>query len=113
MSVSQDFVGLAWVRYDAAFRRQAALTGNTRWLVINSTLYTMCFTGQATNTKRCELCFATSHTEGEYAQSGDPDPGVKDRLKAIESVMIAFTRKEELNILEALHVYAPSWRWFA
>ena len=29
---SQDFSGLAWVRYDAAFRRQAALTGNTQWL---------------------------------------------------------------------------------
>ncbi len=43
--VSQDFVGLAWVRYDAAFRRQEALTGNTQWSVINSTLYTMCFTG--------------------------------------------------------------------
>ena len=71
----EDFLGLAWVRYDTAFRRQAALTGNTRWSVINSTLYTMCFTGQATNMKRCELCFAISHTEGECAQSGDPDPG--------------------------------------
>ena len=26
--VSQDFQGLAWVRYDAGFRRQAALTNN-------------------------------------------------------------------------------------
>lgn len=28
--VSQDYTGLAWVRYDTAFHRQAALTGNTR-----------------------------------------------------------------------------------
>ena len=28
--VSQDFAGMAWVRYDAAFRRQAAITGNRR-----------------------------------------------------------------------------------
>ncbi len=61
--VSQDFVGLAWVRYDAAFRRQAALTGNTRWSVINSTSYTMCFASQATNTKQCELCFVLHHTQ--------------------------------------------------
>ena len=49
--VSQDYSGLAWVRYDAAFRRQAALTNNTRWSAINSTLYTMCFTGMASGTK--------------------------------------------------------------
>ena len=89
--VSQDYSGLAWVRYDAAFRRQAALTGNTRWSVINSTLYTMCFTGMATVTKRCELCFATSHSEQECAQRGDPDPGMKDRLRAIESAVLALT----------------------
>jgi hypothetical protein len=39
--VSQDYSGLAWVRYDAAFRWQAALTGNVKRSVINSTLYTM------------------------------------------------------------------------
>ena len=89
--VSQDYSGLAWVRYDAAFRRQAALTGNTRWSAINSTLYTMCFTGMASATKRCELCFASTHSERECAQRGDPDPGMKDRLKAIEAAVLALT----------------------
>lgn len=93
--VSQDYSGLAWVRYDAAFRRQAALTNNSRWSVINSTLYTMCFTGMASGTKRCELCFATGHTERECAQRGDPDPDLRDRLKAIESAVLAFTSKGE------------------
>ena len=55
--VNQDYVGLAWVRYDVAFSRQAALTNN-----ISDELYTMCFTGMASETKRCEFCFATSHT---------------------------------------------------
>ena len=59
--VSKDFAGLAWVRYDAAFHRQAALTRNEWWSAINSTLYTMCFTEMASATKRCELCFATTH----------------------------------------------------
>jgi len=94
--VSQDYSGLAWVRYDAAFRRQAALTGNTRWSVINSTLYTMCFTGMAATTKRCELCFATSHTERECAQRGDPDPEMRERLKAIETAVLAITAKPGL-----------------
>ena len=67
--VSQDFSGLAWVRYDQAYRRQAALTGHFNWSVINATLYTMCFTGLATVQKRYELCLATSHTEQECAQA--------------------------------------------
>ena len=91
--VSQDYAGLAWVRYDAAFRRQAALTGNTQWSVVNSTLYTTCFTGMAATTKRCELCFATSHTEKECAQGGDPDPEMQDRLKALESLVLAMAKK--------------------
>ena len=93
--VSQDYSGLAWVRYDAAFRRQAALTNNMRWSVINSTLYTMCFTGMASTTKRCELCFATTHSEHECAQRGDPDPEMKDRLKAIETAVLAITNKQD------------------
>jgi hypothetical protein len=87
--VSQDYAGLAWMRYDAAFRRQAALTGNTHWSTVNTTLYTMCFTGKTTVGTRCELCFATSHTERECAQRGDPEPDTKDRLKAIESAVLA------------------------
>ena len=92
--VSQDFAGLAWVRYDQAYRRQAALTGHTRWSVINATLYTMCFTGMATVQKRCELCLATSHTEQECAQAGDVDPGLKERLKMIEAAMVALVKEE-------------------
>ena len=36
--VRQDISGLAWVRYDQAYRRQAALTGHFKWSVINGTL---------------------------------------------------------------------------
>ena len=91
--VSQDYAGLAWVRYDAAYQRQAALTGNTHWSTINSTLYTICFTGRATATPRCELCFVTIHSTSECAQQGDPDPGIQDRLKAIEMAVLAMTSK--------------------
>lgn len=106
--VSQDFSGLAWVRYDAAFRRQAALTRNDRWSVINSTLYTMCFTGMASTTKRCELCFASTHTELECAQRGDPDPGMKDRLKAIETAVLALTGKQDQTAKPSLPAVRPS-----
>ena len=90
---SQDYAGLAWVRYDSAFRRQAALTGNTRWSTVNATLYTISFTAAAKTTNRCELCFATSHTEKECAQQGHPDPGVLDQMKAVEKAVLALTSK--------------------
>ena len=91
--VSQDFAGLAWVRYDEAFRRQAALTGNTKWSVINSTLYTLCFTSTApSGNRRCELCLASSHTEADCALRGDPDPDIKSRLKNLESAVLSFSK---------------------
>lgn len=87
--------GLAWVRYDAAFRRKAALTGNTRWSTINPTLYTMCFAGRALTQKRCELCFAITRIERECAQRGYPDPGVHNCIKVLESAVLAMAKWEE------------------
>ena len=95
--VSQDFSGLAWVRYDTAFRRQAAQLHNDKWSVINSTFYATCFTSKASSTPRCELCFATSHTEQECAQRGDPDPGLRDRLKALETAVLAISNKQDAS----------------
>ena len=88
-AASQDYAGLAWVHYDLAFRRQAALTRLTRWSAINPTIYTLCFVGLAMTATSCELCFASTHTAKECAQQGDPDPGVKDHLKAIEKVVLS------------------------
>ena len=64
---SQDYAGLAWVRYDSTFRRQAALTGLTQWSAINPTLYTLCFAGSARTATRCELCFAATHHQSVRA----------------------------------------------
>ena len=86
---SQDYTGLAWVRYDMAFRRQAALTRNMRWSMVNATLYTICFTAATKATTRCELYFATTHTEKECAQQGHPDPGLLEQMKAMEMAVLA------------------------
>ncbi len=90
--VSQDYEGLGWVRYDSAFRRQEALSGNKKWSAVNGTLFTMNFSGRASGTRRCELCFATSHSERECAQSGNPEPDVGERLRSLESVLITMAR---------------------
>ena len=88
---SQDYSGLAWMQYDSAFHRQAALTGLTRWSATNPTIYTLCFAGCAKTATRCELCFATIHSSKECAQQGDPDPGVRERLQASETAVLSMT----------------------
>ncbi len=92
--VSQDYTGLAWVRYDAAYRRQAALTGNRGWSRINSTMYTMCFTGNARTTERCELCFGSTHASKDCALRGDPDPELRVRVKAVEAAVVAMSPRQ-------------------
>ena len=106
--VCQDFSGLAWVRYDAGFRRQAALTGNRQWSRINSTLYTVCFTGNAQRTTRCELCLGTTHASGECALRGDPDPEMQSRVKAVESVVLALTARPKPVVKNEGGLFFPS-----
>ena len=91
--VSQDFTGLAWVRYDASFRRQAAITSNRKWSQINPSLYSICFTGCALAVKRCELCLSAAHTTKQCALLSDPDSELPDRLKAVESVMVSLASR--------------------
>ena len=88
--VNQDFGGLAWVNYDMAFRRQAAATGNKAWSKINPSLYSICFSGAARVSKRCELCLSTTHEARECALAGGGDHDVGSRLAAIESAVLTF-----------------------
>ena len=91
IQVSQDYVGLPWVRYDAAFRRQAALKGDTKWSAINTTLFTLCCSVPSAK-KRCELCLADTHSEGECAQRGDQEPELRDRMKAMEAAVLTMVK---------------------
>ena len=93
LCASQDFGGVAWVTYDAAFRRQAFITGNQQWSKVNPSLYSICFSGVARTGVRCELCLSLSHPTRECILVCDPDPDVASRLKTLESAVLAFTSK--------------------
>lgn len=94
LRASQDFEGLAWERYDAAFRRQAAAMGNRAWSRINGSLYSICFSScTARRRDRCELCLGTTHTTNQCALQGNPDPELDIRVKAVESVLVALAPK--------------------
>jgi hypothetical protein len=91
LRASQDFGGLAWVTYDAAFRRQAFITGNRQWSKVNPSLYSICFSGVARTGVRCELCLSLSHPTRECTLVCDPDPDISTRLKTLESAVLAFS----------------------
>ena len=100
-----------WPGFDMMWRtcQQAAATGNNKWSVVNPTLYTTCFTGaDRTGTSRCELCFATSHSDQECAQWGDPDPGLPDRLRAVESVVLSLSNRASASGRRPPPVIQPS-----
>jgi len=96
LRASQDFGGVAWVTYDAAFRRQAFITGNRQWSRVNPSLYSICFSGVPRTGQRCELCLSLSHNTRECALVSDPDPDVTTRLKSLESAVLAFVSHPSL-----------------
>ena len=115
--VSQDFFGLAWVRYDATFCRQTAIAGNRKWSQINPSLYFICFTGCAQALKGCELCLSSAHTTNQCALATDPDPELLVRLKAVESAVVSLANHQHQNAhkvyrpmsTEMCHLYNDNW----
>lgn len=91
LRASQDYGGVAWVTYDAAFRRQAFITGNRLWSKINPSLYSICFAGSARTGIRCELCLSLSHSTRDCSLVGDQELDVPARLKTLESAVLGFT----------------------
>ena len=84
LRASREYEGSAWASYDAAFRRQAAATGNKRWSKINPSLYSICFTGKAKKVGRCDLCLSAGHPTEECSLGVDDDPGMLRQMKAVE-----------------------------
>ena len=94
---------VAWVTYDAAFRRQALITGNRQWSKVNPSLYSICFSGADRTGVRCELCLSLSHLTRECTLVCDPDQDVSTRLKTLESAVLAFTSHTPLQQGLPLH----------
>ena len=97
---SEDYAGLAWVRYDAAYRRQAAANYNRKWSRINPSLFSLCFTGKAQIANRCDLCLAASHATKDCALVAEGDPDLPSRLKAVESAVAAFSQTGGLSSVD-------------
>ena len=81
---------MAWVTYDAAFRRQAVITGNRVVQGQPVSVFHLFCRGARTGV-RCELCLSLPHPTRECTLVSDPDPDVTSRLKTLESAVLAFT----------------------
>ena len=64
IKASLEFEGPAWANYDNTFRRQAAVLGNQNWSSLNSSLFSMCFTGKGKNSPKCDICLGVGHGVG-------------------------------------------------
>ena len=84
--------GVGLGSHDAAYRRQAAAQGKTEWSRVNPSLYAICFTGKARRTDRCDRCLSTTHKAEDCSLLSEDDPDVSQRLKTIESAVVALTR---------------------
>ena len=96
---SQEFEGSAWTVYDDAYRRQAAAAGDQwQWSQVNPSLYTICFTGKAKRTGRCERCLSAAHKREECSLLSEDDPDMAKRLKTIEAAVMALTQSSSSSV---------------
>ena len=56
-----NFDGLAWASYDAAYCRQAANNLSLDWAIPDQALYNEAFTGRARVIPHCQFCLSDSH----------------------------------------------------
>ena len=80
LQVSQEYEGLAWATYKAAYHRQAAATGHKQWSMQSQPI-----------TVHHLLCLSAVHKTSECSLATDKDPDLGQHLKAMESTVIAFS----------------------
>ena len=68
----RDFEGVAWAQYDRAYRHQAALSKDLNWSRINTTLYSLCFAGQAKRGQVCSHCLSNNHQSDNCPEAPAP-----------------------------------------
>ena len=82
-----------------AYRRQAAAAGDQwQWSQVNPSLYTICFTGKAKRTGRCERCLSAAHKTEECSLLNEDDPDMAKRLKTIEAAVMALTQSSSSSM---------------
>ena len=88
---NREYTGLEWSKYDMLSQKYVALRKETRWSMINPTIYTRCFTAATRNPPRCELCLSVAHETKDCSQHNSSEGDIEGRLRCMEQTIQSFS----------------------
>ena len=91
VKAADEYAGLAWVRYDEAFRSQAAAKKDAQWSKVNPSLFAQCFTGRAHNQAHCDLCLSSLHSTQDCVLGNTPLSDTTAKLQSVEASLLAIS----------------------
>ena len=80
---SREYAGTEWHTYDTLFCKHAALRRESKWSVINLTIYARCFISAPRNPAKCELRLAVTHDTRDCFHR-EPGEDIETRLRSME-----------------------------
>ena len=109
--VNRECSGSEWRNYDTLFQKLEALRRDTKWSVINPTIYARCFTVATRNPPRCELCLAFSHDTRYCSQRDIVECSIKGWLKSMEQTMQALVPTKPHPSVKSSGEVCRKWKW--
>ena len=107
--VNREYTGSEWAKYDMLFRKHAALRRETRWSVINPTIYARCFTAATRNPPRCEVCLASTHDTRECSQRDVDEGDIEGRLRNMERTIQNLPPLPPRNVIQFSGEVCRKW----
>ena len=65
-------------------RKHAALKKDTKWSVINTTIYARCVTGAPRNPVKCGVCASTTHDTQDCVEGLSSSMSIEQRMELME-----------------------------
>ena len=108
--VQKEFSGSEWRNYDTPFCKLAALRRDTKWSVINPTIYARCFTAATRNPPRCELCLAFSHETKDCSHQELMKSSIEGWLKSMEQSIQALVPAQPRPAVRSSGEVCRKWK---
>ena len=107
--VNREYTGSEWAKYDMLFHKHAALRRETRWSVINPTIYARCFTAATRSPPRCEVCLASTHDTRECSQRDVDEGDIEGRLRNMERTIQNLPPLPPRNVIQFSGEVCRKW----
>jgi len=85
--VNREYAGQEWIKYNMLFWKHMAHKKDTRWSVINPTIYARYFTAATRNPPMCEVCLAITHETKDCSQKEETEGDIEGRLRSMEQTI--------------------------